>query len=299
MSFSSNVKQELAELRPKNLCCRRALTYGLLQGGHAFSGQEISLQTEHEAVAALYREQVAALLPKEEDVVAEKLTRRGGFYIVSVAPSACSAVLDPFGHTAGELSVRLNRGNLNCEACTAAYLRGLFLACGAVVNPETGYHLEFCLPYYNLCKDVLCLLRECGLGAKYICRKGNHVVYLKESEQIEDCLTLMGAMSSCLELMNIKMLKDIRNQANRIANCENANIDKQVIAASQQRGAIERLMASGKLSEQPEALQQLARLRLESPTASLRELGELCNPPMSRSGVNHRLQRLLELAEEL
>lgn len=299
MSFSSDVKQELTELRPKNHCCRRALTYGLLQGGHAFSGQEISLQTEHEAVAALYREQVAALLPKEEAVASEKLSRRGGFYVVSVAPSACGAVLDPFGHTAGELSVRLNRGNLNCETCMAAYLRGLFLACGAVINPETGYHLEFCLPYYNLSKDVLCLLQECGLGAKYICRKGNHVVYLKESEQIEDCLTLMGAMSSCLELMNIKMLKDIRNQANRIANCENANIDKQVIAASEQRGAIERLMESGKLSEQPEALQQLARLRLEYPTASLRELGELCDPPMSRSGVNHRLQRLLELAEAL
>lgn len=299
MSFSSDVKQELSELRPKNSCCRRALTYGLLEGGHAFSGGEISLQTEHEAVAALYHEQVAALLPQKEAVVSETLSRRGGFYIVSVDTAACSTVLERFGHTAGELSVRLNRGNLNCEACATAYLRGLFLACGAVVNPETGYHLEFCLPYYNLSKDVLCLLKECGLNAKYICRKGNHVVYLKESEQIEDCLTLMGAMSSCLSLMNVKMLKDIRNQANRIANCENANIDKQVIAASQQRSAIERLMRSGKLSEQPESLQQLAHLRLEYPTASLRELGDLCEPPMSRSGVNHRLKRLQELAEEL
>lgn len=295
MSFAAETKAELAEIRPKSACCRLAELYGMLEGGHAFTAQEISLQTEHQAVAEAYRQQVQSLLPSEHTVQCETHARRGGSYTVRVAQEDVPFVLETFGHEAGS-SVRINRANLECEQCAAAYLRGAFLVCGAVTNPETDYHLEFCLPYYNLSRDFLNVLSECGLHGKYICRKGNHIIYFKESEQIEDCLTLMGATNACLELMNVKVIKDIRNQANRIANCENANIDKVVAAASEQRRAIETLKKSGAFSALSEDLQELAELRLQNPEASLRELGEMLTKPVSRSGVNHRLQRLIELA---
>ena len=134
--------------------------------------------------------------------------------------------------------MRLNRANLECDTCAAAYIRGVFLACGAMTTPQIGYHMEFSIPYYHLSRDWQALFSEWGLTAREIRRKGNYVLYLKESEQIEDCLTLMGAINASLELMNIKMVKDIRNKANRITNCESANIDKIVAAASRQVTAV-------------------------------------------------------------
>ena len=185
------------------------------------------------------------------------------------------------------------------DDCPAALLRWAFLACGAVGNPETGYHLEFSVPYYNLSRDLLALLRELGFGAKHVCRKGAHVVYFKESEQIEDCLTLMGAPNASLELMGVKMVKDIRNNANRVTNCESANIDKTVAAAAVHVEAVRKIEARGGLELLPEDLREAARPRLENPDMSLRELGEAMEPPLSRSGVNHRLLRIVEFAEKL
>ena len=152
------------------------------------------------------------------------------------------------------------------------------------------------MPYYNLSRDLLALLRELEFSAKYVCRKGTHVIYLKESEQIADCLTLMGAQSASLEMLGVKVLKSIRNDVNRAANCETANIGKTVAAAMAQVQAVRRLSETGVLDTLPESLQKLAALRVENPDLSLRELGALCDPPLTRSGVNHRLQRLLDAA---
>ena len=196
MSFSSEVKQELAELTADKPCCRAALAYGLLEFGHAFTGSRMSLQTEHAAVAHLYSALAADVCGIAPPTV-QTLPRRGGFCIVSVEGDAPRArVLERFGHSPADLAVRLNRANLECDGCAPALLRGAFLACGAVIDPASGYHMEFSVPYYNLCRDLLSLLRELGFHAKQVCRKGAQVVYLKESEQIEDCLTLMGATNA-------------------------------------------------------------------------------------------------------
>ena len=208
-------------------------------------------------------------------------------------------MLERFGHSPADLAVRLNRANLECDGCAPALLRGAFLACGAVIDPASGYHMEFSVPYYNLCRDLLSLLRELGFHAKQVCRKGAQVVYLKESEQIEDCLTLMGATNASLELMGIKMVKDIRNNANRVTNCESANIDKTVAAAAVHLDAVRKIEAHGGLDLLPEELREVARLRLENPDMSLRELGETMDPPLSRSGINHRLRRIVEHADKL
>jgi DNA-binding protein WhiA len=158
------------------------------------------------------------------------------------------------------------------------------------------------VPHYRLSRDLLALLNEMGLHAKYINRKGGHVVYFKESEQIEDCLTRMGAANASLELMGVKMVKNIRNNANRVTNCENANIDKTVAASAAQVDAVKRILAAGSLDALPPDLRTLAALRLENPELSLRELGEELaqrGEKLTRSGINHRLRRIMAFADKL
>ena len=299
MSFSSEVKQELTDIIPDKPCCRAAQAYGMLQFGHAFSGREISLQTEQEAVARLYGylvSKVCGVEPPAEDTLRRRTTLHSRTYPDATAREK---ILERFGHSTGDISVRLNRANVDCDACARALLRGAFLSCGAVTNPERDYHLEFSVPYYNLSRDLLALLGEEGFPAKMVSRNGSYVVYIKESERIEDCLTYLGASRGALEMMSVKMVKSIRNETNRRLNCESANIDKTVAAAGVHADAVRRIQAAGRLDSLTPELRQLAVLRVENPDMSLRELGAALDPPLSRSGVNHRLQRLLTIADEL
>lgn len=295
MSFSSQVKDELC-VPTADPCCEKAQTYGLLQAARAFSAEAVTLQTEHAPTAERY----AQFLRRVCGVTPHKNERPDGSFLLTVPDAADRLrVLTVFGHETASVALRLNRSNLECEHCAAAYLAGVFLSCGAVTNPQTDYHLEFQLSHYNLCRDILVLLKESGLQPKYMNRKGTHVIYFKESEQIEDCLTFMGATNASLELMGVKMIKDIRNNVNRAANCEAANIDKIVAASARQRESIQRLVKAGRLETLPPELRELASLRLEYPELSLRELGERLSTPLGRSGVNHRLQRIQQLADEL
>lgn len=299
MSFCGDVKNELADILPDKLCCRAAQAYGMLEFGHAFTKQDISLQTEQPAVAALYSRlatTVCAVEPPEEGTVRRRTLLQTRHF---PSPEDRRRILERFGHSAGDVSVRLNRANVDCEHCARALLRGAFLACGAVTDPQHDYHLEFSVPYYNLSRDLIALLGEVGIRAKSVTRSGSYVVYIKESERIEDCLTYLGAQRGALEMMNVKMVKSIRNETNRRLNCENANIDKTVVAAAAQNKALKKIEKQCGLSALPETLQVLAKVRLENPDMSLRELGEAMEPPLSRSGVNHRLQKILTFANSL
>ena len=299
MSFSSEAKKEIAADLPDKLCCRAAMAYGMLECGHAFSAGEISLQTEQETVADVYDRLVRRICGVPAPT-RETLRRRVTLH-QSTVPEAADRlrVLDRFGHAPREVSLRLNRANLDCDQCACAYLRGAFLACGTVTDPEHDYHLEFSVPHYNLSRDLTALLRELDFPAKTAGRSGSYIVYLKESERIEDCLTFLGATRASLELMGVKMVKSIRNDTNRRINCESANIDKTVQAAGTQMDALRRIEEQCGLTALPEELQAVARLRLDNPDMSLRDLGEAMDPPLSRSGVNHRLQRIIKFAEGL
>lgn len=295
MSFSSDVKHELAEIRDERACCRTAEAYGLAEFGHAFSAHSVSLQTENETVARLYADFLG-----EAVRVPLSVTEGKGLYTAAAADqNSRIRILQSFGHAPTDVGVRLNRANLECDQCPAAFIRGAFLSCGTVTNPESDYHLEFSVPFLNLSRDLVTLLRESGLLAKQARRAGGYVVYFKGSESIEDCLTLMGATSAALELMGVKMIKDIRNNANRVTNCESANIDKTVAAAAVQSEAVRKIERTLGLDALPEDLREIARLRLENPELSLRELGEALERPLTRSGVNHRLRRILEFADKL
>lgn len=295
MSFSSDVKSEISKTENLSSCCFHAQVYGLVLFAH-FSKYNLSITSENADVFELYLSYIrdyCGVEPTISDSGTKKLTA----YIKS--DSEKNKVFDKFGHSLSETSLRINRANISDECCNSAFLRGVFLACGTVTNPEKGYHLEFVVPYKRLCMDFITLLNELGLNPKYIVRKGNHIVYFKDSESIEDILTIIGAQAAALQVMGIKIEKDVKNSVNRKLNFEISNINKTVNAANLQVEAIKLIEKNTGISSLPVNLQEIARLRIENPEASLSELGNMLSEPISRSGINHRLNRIVKFAENI
>ncbi len=303
MSFAADAKSELCRYTNLTSCCQKAECYGLLLFAKHFSYHGIAFSTEHRESAL----RLANFIAEQTQTVAEitsKMTRRSGNPVTSTVTvpylEQCKRLLGYFGHTGQEMNLRINRSLLKNECCTAAFLRGVFLCCGTVTNPEKEYHLEFVVPYMKLAKDllsVLCGVPELALQGAVTNRKGSFVVYIKGSQGIENLLTFMGASHAAMELMQIKMLKEVRNQVNRKTNFETANMDKTVSASAKQIADIQTIANTVGLAQLPPALQELAVLRLENPELSLRELGQQLSEPISRSGVNHRLKRIEAFAE--
>lgn len=295
MSFSSQVKDELCLVRPSG-CCKTAECYGLSLFGRSFSSESVMIQTEHEAVAERY-----ASLMRQVCGVGPALTRTGSRRELTTVALQGEAdrrrVLHHFEHSTKDIQLRIRSKWVERECCGGAFIRGAFLACGSLTDPQKDYHLEFLIPHLPLASDFMALLSDRGLSPRMAMRGSAAVVYFKESDHIEDMLTLMGATNSTLELMNIKIYKNVRNKVNRITNCETANLTKTVNAAVAQVEAIGRLAATGQLSKLPPELQEAAELRRDNPEMSLSELCALCEKPITRSGFNHRLRKLVELAE--
>lgn len=185
------------------------------------------------------------------------------------------------------------------ECCRAAYVRGAFLCGGSVSNPSKSYQMEFNAGYDGAAYILQSVLRGFGIESRTTQRKGRRVVYMKECDAVADTLTLMGAGSSVMELYNIQIEKDLRNSINRQVNCEAANTGKTVKAASRHIRAIRKIQKHMGLERLPDVLYEIARLRLEYPEESLKELGGRTCPPIGKSGVNHRLERIVKIAEDI
>ncbi|MCH5321329.1 MAG: DNA-binding protein WhiA [Eubacterium sp.] len=294
MSFSQNVKNELLQTEYNNSCCERALLYGLLIFGKSFSSYGISIQTENEGIAKLYKKLIKKYCNVRCDI---SVSPKGRSFSINInKKSDCDKILGAFGHN-DTASLKINHSNFDCQDCEHAFLAGAFLSCGTVSDPEKDYHLEFTVPYMNLSKSLITFLEETELSPKLSNRKGYNIVYFKGSGAIEDCLYLMGASSAMFEMMNIEIVKDIRNKANRTANCETANIERTVKASYAQIEAIEKIEKVKGLDYLNKDLMGMAILRRDNPEASLAELSKLSG--MSRSGVNHRLKKLVEIAENI
>ena len=294
MSFATEVKQELLRAGEQHAaCCAEAQLYGMLLFGREFSARGMSLRTENQVLAEYIRAQL-----HEIALAAAHLEPHGRKWEVSV-PRAEERLrlLERFGHGEKELTLRIVRENFACEDCPAAFLRGSFLSCAAVSAPQRQYHLEFYVAYKNLARELCALLAECGLPPKLCQRKGTWLVYYKDSTQIEDVLTLIGARLSMLDLVNAKIEKDMRNNVNRVVNFELANMNRSSGAAAAQLLAISKLRGRPGLEALPEPLREAALLREANPEASLQELCELSATPVTRSGMNHRLKKLEELAK--
>ena len=225
-----------------------------------------------------------------------------------LADDTRKSVLTSFSCTGTERMHRIDRGNLTNEAadcdentscCDAAFLRGVFLSCGTASDPNKSYHLEFVVPYKTLSLDLMKILNEYGIKAKHMVRRYVNVIYIKDSESIEELLAMMGAHISAMEIMNIKIYKDVRNLTNRRNNFETANIMRTADASFDQLNAIRKLKEIGALVDLSDDLKQIALLRLDNPDASLREIGDMCEPKMSRSAVNHRLKKLISISQNI
>ena len=303
MSFSSQIKDEIMKSTELPECCVHALAYGMLLFGRSFNLSDISLLTDNGAVAEKYVE----VIKHASDVMGGLTVSKAGKYTVDFKElTDRKKVLAAFSSSGKEAVQRVDRGNLSNDSggetgemgcCDIAFIKGAFLSCGTASDPNKSYHIEFVVPYKMLSFDLMKMLNDYGIKAKHMVRRYVNVIYIKDSESIEDLLALMGAHNAALEVINIKIYKDIRNITNRRINFENANLTKTADAAFQQMKAIETVREKGIYPTLSNDLKQIANIRYENPDASLRDIGAMCDPPLSRSAVNHRLKKLIALAD--
>ncbi len=294
MSFSSEVKKELCAIECENDCCQRAEAYGILYFGRAFGKDDISIMTDYDFVAQKYKNAIKHLIPCEP----EEIVSKSGKITVSVnSRDERIDILNELGYSGNEQSMRLLTTNIENECCFGAFIRGVFLACGIVTDPKKEYHLEFDIAFKSKSRDFIQLFDNFEATPKQSDRNGINLIYFKDSNHIENILAVIGAHNSFLKLVNEKIFKDVRNKVNRKVNCDNANIKKTCTASATQIEAIEKLITCGKFDELPPELKELAKLRLENPEMPLSELGINLSQPISRSGVNHRLKKLIDIAK--
>lgn len=302
MSFSSDIKKELCTFESYDREQLKAELYGMLIFGKTFREDKIVFTTE--SVDAVRR--ITTLLQnlympiiEKQTVLRAKSSQSRLFRISVIDSNDCKRIFEDFGHSGVQVTLRVNRANVSSEELSAAFVRGVFLSCGSASDPMKSYHAEFSVPYKNLAADLCKILgeiTECGFSPKTVQRNGNYIVYFKGSEQICDLLTYIGAPISAMEIMGTKAVKQVRNNINRRINSEMANIGKVASASARQIEAIKIIKKTRGLDTLPDDLKEIAYLRLENPEMSLRDLGQNLNPPISRSGANHRIQRLLEYA---
>jgi DNA-binding protein WhiA len=207
------------------------------------------------------------------------------------------AETDEEGHI--HLKRTVPRHPLTRQCCGRAFLRGAFLGAGTVTNPEKGYHLEWKTDDDRLARTLEKLLEKNGLPFRSYSRRGQQVIYLKDAQQISDTLAMMGAGSGVLEMENIRIRKQLRASAVRAANCDEHNSEKMLDAGLKQAEAIRQISLKQGLFTLPPALREISRLRMENPDLSLQQLGEMLDPPVGKSGANHRMRRLMEIADQL
>ena len=299
MSFSSNVKAELCKASLNPRVCAVAEGYGVLLYCNTFTSTEVRIITESRDFAArlpkLFKKAFGVSFDQEP---AER--EKGKLQFAITSEEKISKIFDALQmDLKSSLTLHVNFGLLEEEAQCMAYLRGAFLAGGSVTDPAKRYHLEMTTSHYKVSRETCALLIECGFSPKELTRGGNNILYFKQSDYIEDFLTAIGAQVAAMGVMEAKVEKDLRNGVNRRVNCETANLTKVVDASMGQMAAIRALEASGELEKLPGKLRETALLRKENPEATLQELAAMLNPPITKSAINHRMRKLLELARAL
>ena len=292
MSFSVDVKTELCRAPLSRKCCAQAEAYGVLLYCNTFHAAQARIVTENGAFA----QRLPLLFKKAFRLTFDSLPQGGGKQIFEITdPNKLAALHQAFGTDPRALALHVNFAMLEESCCRAAFLRGAFLAGGSVTDPRKGYHLELATSHHRVSREVLALMRELDQEPKSAQRKGNAVIYFKQSDKIEDYLTCVGAPLAAMEVMNAKLERDLRGKVNRRVNCDAANLDKAVEAAMSQVEAIRRLEKAGTLITLPDKLREVAALRLAHPEDTLAQLAQRCDPPITKSALNHRLRKLVEL----
>lgn len=298
MSFSSGVKEELCRNLPAKRCCALAQCYGILLYCNTFSGDLIKIVTESPEFGAALPILFKKAFGFGFDAVRSVSTGAKKTFLMD-SPEKIQAIWDAYGFDRDSVTLHVNLAVLEEDCCKTSFLRGAFLAGGSVTDPAKGYHLELTTGHQAVSRETYTLTQEIlGFYPKTTVRGGSCVLYLKQSGAIEDFLTKLGATVSAMTIMEAKVEKELKNRVNRRCNCDDANISKVVDAAQIQIAAIHRLSETGGLESLPKKLYEAARARLRNPEANLTELAEMMEPPITKSAMNHRLQRLIELAGE-
>ena len=290
--FADRLREELLSAEGKARHCRIAEIAAIarFEGGGTDGNDLILVRSENEALVR----KVFTLLQKAFNIVVEisMYTKHRSARTVSEI-----RIRDP--KIRGILLKNLARPDLKRTCCRRAYLRGAFEAAGTISDPARYYRLEYVFRTREDADALMEIMRSLSLEGKYTARGRTHVVYLQDGQQLADAIALMDARYSVLELENIRVMRDMRGRIGRRVNCETSNLNKTVHASARQLRDIEELEESGVLESLPKTLQEAARLRKEYPDASLSELGDLMQPPVGRSGVNHRLRKIAEYAQDL
>ena len=294
MSFSWDIKQKLCEITSDCPYCSRSELAGIVGFSGDFSESHLKLLTEHETLANRITDNLKDCVGIETAASGEKSKR------ILIEDSAALDNLRACLFLADEQTEKeFDSEILSMECCKASYIRGAFLGGGCVLDPEKSYHLEFDTKYKKSAGRLYRLLEQMGYPVKITYRKGHHLVYIKGYEAIADILGVMGAGGGALKMYSTQIEKEMRNAVNRYVNCETANTKRVVAAAGRQLSAIKKIESKCTLEALPENLRLVAELRLQNPDISLQELGEMLPVPIGKSGVNHRLNKIIDFANNL
>jgi DNA-binding protein WhiA len=309
MSFSSDCKEELCRVPCEKSCCRKAelAALYLCLGSLSLLGQgKLSVRFAVESPAIARR--IYRAIQQETGIAAQLQyvthARFGGTraYVLTIGPNDAPALLSRFDMvttgTAPMLLSTVPRFQLTRSCCRHAFLRGAILGCGMLVNPENAYHLEFSARDGKLRQSIVRCLRNLNVPVRQMKRKAAVSLYVKQSEYIVTILTATGAHQAVTTLESMLVKRQVLGNVNRAMNCDYANLQKQMNAGAAQMRLIEALLASDRFASLPPGLQEIARVRLQDPDLSLTELGQRMNPPISKSGVNNRMRRLMQIAQE-
>ncbi len=289
MSFSSDVKKRISCIENECEMCNRAELSAMVRYMGRFREDGIILSTENEAVIECLKKLIFKTTGIETSYEYKDKSRLYEMYISD------SAMIDNLSDL---LMLFEDEYNL-FDCCQMAYVRGAFLGGGSITDPKKSYHLEFDAKHESEADRLCHILNKLGVASKITIRKGFYVVYVKEYTSIADILGIIGDSASALEIYNIFVEKDVRNSINRQMNCENANMDKVADAYKRHLAAIETIKKTIGIEKLPEVLQEIAKVRILYPEDSLKQLGERLDNPIGKSGVNHRLNRIVEIAEEI
>ena len=297
MSFSGEVKNELCRIPVGRSCCACAEMYGVLLCCNTFTSREIRIITESGPFAG----RLPKLLERAFGLTFDRLpSDKEQKYIFQITQEEkLRAIVDAFGYDPCQSPVlHINFGVLEEDCCRAAFFRGVFLSGGSITDPSKHYHLELATGHAQASREMQALLTDMGHAPRQVSRGGYQITYFKNCDQIEDLLTAIGAPVSAMELMNLRVEKNLRNEVNRRVNCEAANLDKAVDAAQEQLEAIRKLYELDRVESLPDKLKETIILRENYPELTLAQLAAEFDPPVSKSCLNHRLRKLVELSKQ-
>ena len=313
MSFATEVKNELARIEPGKKGCQLSEIAGFLRvaGSIGLAGRgkfKIVITTENPAIVRHYKKLIQEYFGIETtlDIGESDFSGKTKTYNINIdSENRSEQILRETGillvrEGNNYISDGIYEGIVKNKCCKKAYIRGVFMGAGTMSNPEKAYHLEFVCRTEAFASDLRKLINSFrDLEAKQYKRGKHYIVYMKKADYIADTLGIMGADSHSLKVETTWVGKAMRNKVNRMANCDNANVDKMVEASMKQAAAIDKIKNTKGLEWLPEKLREAARLRMENPDISLAALGELCDPPLKKSGINGRLKKIEELADKL